>query len=164
MFASNCASDDSKIGTGKTTTARRMGELLYPMGVLATPEVIECSVTDLVGEIIGHTGPKVIELFDRALGKVLFTDETYRLCEKNQFCKDAIGEILGALMSPRFQEKIFIILAGYGQEMDLLLASNPGLRSGVMTFDSLTGEQSAQLLIEILDNKRYPRYFGDWDA
>ncbi|KAJ5720806.1 P-loop containing nucleoside triphosphate hydrolase protein [Penicillium malachiteum] len=147
-------------GTGKTTTARRMGEIFYRMGLLATSEVIECSVTDMIGEYVGSTGPKVLEVFDRGLGKVLFIDEAYRLFpgpdQKGSFASEAIGEIVGALTSPRFQNNMVVILAGYGPGMDSLIASNPGLRSRfkqVMTFDSLSGEQCAQLLVQVLNKQ-----------
>ncbi|PLB51411.1 P-loop containing nucleoside triphosphate hydrolase protein, partial [Aspergillus steynii IBT 23096] len=141
-------------GTGKTTTARRMGQIFYHMGLLATAEVVESSVTDLIGQYVGQTGPKVLDLFDKALGKVLFIDEAYRLLEGSRsFSQDAVGEIVGALTNPRFQQNIVIILAGYSKQMDSLIASNPGLRSRfkrVMTFDSLTGVQCAQLLVQNL--------------
>ncbi|KAJ5627405.1 P-loop containing nucleoside triphosphate hydrolase protein [Penicillium herquei] len=147
-------------GTGKTTTARRMGEIFYRMGLLATSEVIECSVTDMIGEYVGSTGPKVLEVFDRGLGKVLFIDEAYRLFpgpdQRGSFASEAIGEIVGALTSPRFQNNMVVILAGYGPGMDSLIASNPGLRSRfkqIMTFDSLSGEQCAQLLVQVLNKQ-----------
>ncbi|KAJ6008136.1 P-loop containing nucleoside triphosphate hydrolase protein [Penicillium herquei] len=147
-------------GTGKTTTARRMGEIFYRMGLLATSEVIECSVTDMIGEYVGSTGPKVLEVFERGLGKVLFIDEAYRLFpgpdQRGSFASEAIGEIVGALTSPRFQNNMVVILAGYGPGMDSLIASNPGLRSRfkqVMTFDSLSGEQCAQLLVQVLNKQ-----------
>ncbi|KAJ5565501.1 P-loop containing nucleoside triphosphate hydrolase protein [Penicillium frequentans] len=144
-------------GTGKTTTARKIGHLFYHMGLLSSAEVIEASVTDLIGEYVGQTGPKVLELFDKALGKTLFIDEAYRLAKagrsSHNFAEEAIGEIVGALTSPRYQQKIVIVLAGYNKEMNDLLSTNPGLRSRfrrVMTFESMSGVQCAQLLINLL--------------
>jgi AAA+ superfamily predicted ATPase len=67
------------IGTGKTSTARKMGQIYYDMSLLSTNEVVVASATDLVGQYLGQTGPKVQELLERGLGKVLFIDETYRL-------------------------------------------------------------------------------------
>ena len=132
------------IGTGKTTTARRMGNILYDMGVLASPVVVASSVTDLIDEYVGRTGPKVLDLFEKALGKVLFVDEAYRLHEQadrySSFAQDAVGEVVGALTSPRFRQKMVIIPAGDTEEMDTLPASNPGLLSRfkhVMTFPAL---------------------------
>lgn len=131
-----------------------MGQIFYHMGLLATAEVVESSVTDLIGQDVGQIGPKGLDLFEKALGKVLFIDEAYQLLEgSSHFSKDAVGEIVGALTNPQFQQNIVIILAGYSREMDSLIASNPGLRSRfkrVMTFDGLTGVQCAQLLVQNL--------------
>lgn len=68
-------------GTGKTTTARKFGQVYYDLGFLSNVEVVECSATDLVGQYIGHTGPKTVKQLERGLGKVLFIDEAYRLGE-----------------------------------------------------------------------------------
>lgn len=106
-----------------------MGELFYHMDLLATPEVIECSATDLVGEYLGHNGPKILAIFDRAVGKVLFIDEAHRLVKRDPFSKEAATDIVGAMSNPLFEQKMFIILAGYGQQMDTLLALNQDLRS-----------------------------------
>ncbi|RAQ60009.1 hypothetical protein AFCA_011086 [Aspergillus flavus] len=147
-------------GTGKTTTARKMGQLFYNMGLLASDEVVECSVSDLIGEYVGHTGPKVLRLFTRAVGKVLFVDEAYRLhwgsASSHSFSPEALAEIVGALTSPRFQQKMVIILAGYSQGMDRLIESNPGLQSRfqrTMTFQSLDTQQCAQLLMQLMQKQ-----------
>ncbi|KAJ5827330.1 P-loop containing nucleoside triphosphate hydrolase protein [Penicillium robsamsonii] len=147
-------------GTGKTTTARKMGQVFYSMGLLASAEVIECSVSNLIGEYIGHTGPKILNLFNKALGKVLFVDEAYRLYDRagsgGSFSADAVAEIIGALTSPRFQQKMVIILAGYSEGMDRLLDSNPGLRSRftrTMTFPSLDATRCIQLLLQLMQNQ-----------
>ncbi|KAF8531244.1 P-loop containing nucleoside triphosphate hydrolase protein [Gautieria morchelliformis] len=115
-------------GTGKTTTARKMGQVYYDMGFLSSGEVIECSASELVGEYVGQTGPKTQRVFEKALGRVLFIDEAYRLGE-GQFAKEAIDEIVGLMTSERFASKIVVILAGYDKEMNELLAVNTGLSS-----------------------------------
>ncbi|KAJ7707709.1 P-loop containing nucleoside triphosphate hydrolase protein [Mycena rosella] len=115
-------------GTGKTTIARKMGQVYYDMGFLSTNEVIECSASDLVGQYIGHTGPKTKQLFEKALGKVLFVDEAYRLGE-GRFAQEAIDELVGILTQPRFQSKVVVILAGYDQDMNRLMSVNTGLSS-----------------------------------
>ena len=87
------------IGTGKTTTARKMGQVYYSMGFLSSTEVVECAASDLGdlgGEYVGQTGPKKKKLFDSALGKVLFIDEAYRPSE-GHFAKEAIHELVGIL-------------------------------------------------------------------
>ena len=85
----------SFIGTGKTTIARKMGKVYYDMGLLNSNEIVECSASDLVGQYVGHTGPKTKKLLEKALGKVLFVDEAYRsnyyLNEKLMYLSNSIG-------------------------------------------------------------------------
>ena len=115
-------------GTGKTTTARKMGQIFYDMGFLSTPDVHECSATDMVAGFVGQTGQKTVKLIEKALGKVLFVDEAYRLGE-GHFATEAINELVDSLTKPKFMGKIVVILAGYGHDMDKLLAVNQGLSS-----------------------------------
>ncbi|KAL4256309.1 CbxX/CfxQ family protein [Pleurotus pulmonarius] len=115
-------------GTGKTTVARKMGQVYYDMGFLSSTEVVECSASDLVGEYVGQTGPKTKKLFEKALGRVLFIDEAYRLGE-GHFAQEAMDELVGILTQERYMGKIVVILAGYDAEMDRLLGVNPGLAS-----------------------------------
>jgi SpoVK/Ycf46/Vps4 family AAA+-type ATPase len=116
-------------GTGKTSTARKVGRLYYDMGLLSTDEVVTCSVTDLVGEHVGQTGPKVLNTLETGLGKVLFVDEAYRLDSTSIFHTEAVEELVDAMTQPRYSKNMVIILAGYTTEMDNLLGINPGLRS-----------------------------------
>ena len=106
-----------------------MGQVFYDMGFLSTKEVVECSATDLVGSYVGHTGPKTVALLEKALGKVLFIDEAYRLGENSQFTKEAINELVDSLTKEKFLGKIIVVLAGYEFNMNDLLAVNPGLSS-----------------------------------
>ncbi|KAF7312269.1 hypothetical protein MIND_00239900 [Mycena indigotica] len=115
-------------GTGKTTVARKMGQVYYDMGFLSSPEVVECGASDLVGQYIGHTGPKTTKLLDKALGRVLFVDEAYRLGE-GQFAKEAIDELVGLLTQTKYHGKLVVILAGYTDDMHRLLSVNSGLAS-----------------------------------
>jgi len=105
-----------------------MGSVYYDMGILASSEVIECSASDLVGQYIGHTGPKTKKLFEKALGRVLFIDEAYRLGE-GHFAQEAMDELVGILTHERFRGKLIVILAGYDQEINKLLQVNTGLSS-----------------------------------
>ncbi|UPL02680.1 hypothetical protein LCI18_013614 [Fusarium solani-melongenae] len=117
-------------GTGKTTAARKMGKVYYDMGFLASTEVIECSATDLIGEYIGHTGPKVQQLLEKALGRILFIDEAYRLAaERNSFAKEAVDELVDSVTKQKYQGKLIIILAGYVEDINALLNINPGMTS-----------------------------------
>ncbi|KAL5421066.1 hypothetical protein PMIN04_005913 [Paraphaeosphaeria minitans] len=115
-------------GTGKTTAAQKMGKVFYDMGFLAHAKVEECSATDLIGSYIGHTGPKVQKQLEKALGKVLLIDEAYRLAE-GQFAVEAMDELVDCLTKPKFAGKLITILAGYDQDIDRLMSSNPGLTS-----------------------------------
>src|SRR5215471_16271818 len=96
------------LGTGKTTTARKMGQVYFDMGFLSSTEVIECSVSDLVGQYVGQTGPKTRQVFEKALGRVLFIDEAYRLSE-GHFAKEAIDELVGTLTQEKFKSKVVVI-------------------------------------------------------
>ncbi|KIX03284.1 uncharacterized protein Z518_06836 [Rhinocladiella mackenziei CBS 650.93] len=134
-------------GTGKTSTARRMGKIFYDMGFLANAEVIECSATDLVGQYVGQTGPKTQGLLEKALGKVLFIDEAYRLAE-GQFAKEAMDELVDTMTKPKFAQKLIIILAGYDENINRLISINPGLTSRfpeTVCFKNLSAEQCLEL-------------------
>ncbi|OJD15900.1 hypothetical protein AJ78_03879 [Emergomyces pasteurianus Ep9510] len=115
-------------GTGKTTTARKMGKVFYDMGMLSSSEVIECSATDLIGQYVGQTGPKTQKLLEKALGKVLFIDEAYRLGD-GHFATEAMDEIVDSLTKTKYAGKIVVILAGYDTDMNQLLSVNQGLSS-----------------------------------
>ncbi|KAF3761456.1 P-loop containing nucleoside triphosphate hydrolase protein [Cryphonectria parasitica EP155] len=139
-------------GTGKTTTAKKMGKVFYDMGFLSTAEVIECSATDLIGEYIGQTGPKVQQQLDKALGKVLFIDEAYRLAE-GHFAKEAMDELVDATTKDKYAKRLLIILAGYENDINKLMMTNPGLTSRfpeVINFRSLTPEECVELLTQDL--------------
>ncbi|KND89373.1 Uncharacterized protein TOPH_06010 [Tolypocladium ophioglossoides CBS 100239] len=142
-------------GTGKTSTARKLGQIFYDMGFLSTAEVVDVSVTQLVGEFCGQTGPKTLRLLESALGKVLFIDEAYRLAtqynggSKGSFADEAIGELVDAVSRPKFARKLVIVLAGYEEEMERLIRSNQGLRSRFATefvFRPMVAEQCLQQL------------------
>ncbi|KAI0444722.1 P-loop containing nucleoside triphosphate hydrolase protein [Xylaria telfairii] len=136
-------------GTGKTTTAKNMGTILYSLGLLASNEVDVVSATELVGEYIGQTGPKVRRQFEASLGKVLFIDEAYRLDNGTAFGKDAINEIVTLLTEDKFKNHLFVIFAGYEKHIKRLLNQNPGLASRVpkqLHFPSFTAEAAIELL------------------
>ncbi|KAF5345153.1 hypothetical protein D9758_009721 [Tetrapyrgos nigripes] len=115
-------------GTGKTITARKMGQVYCDMGFLGRPDVEECSASDLIGAYVGQTGPKVVQMFDKALGQVLFIDEAYRLRE-GPFAQEAIDEIVGLMTQDKYLGKIVVILAGYDEDINQLLQVNRGLSS-----------------------------------
>ncbi|KAH7096945.1 P-loop containing nucleoside triphosphate hydrolase protein [Auriculariales sp. MPI-PUGE-AT-0066] len=135
-------------GTGKTTTARKMGQVFCDMGMLSSGDVVESSASDLVGQYVGHTGPKTKKLFEKALGKVLFIDEAYRLGE-GRFAQEAIDEMVALLTHETFAGKIVVILAGYTKDIDRLMTVNSGLSSRFpeeITFDNIAPEKCIDIL------------------
>ncbi|KAF5247275.1 hypothetical protein FANTH_6532 [Fusarium anthophilum] len=136
-------------GTGKTTAARKMGQVYYDLGFLASTEVIEVSATELIGQYVGHTGPKVQQLLDKALGRVLFIDEAYRLASESSFAREAVDELVDCVTKPKYHGKLIIILAGYVQDINTLLGINPGMSSRFpesIDFDPLTPASCIQLM------------------
>lgn len=135
-------------GTGKTTTAKKMGKVFYDMGFLSTAEVFECSATDLIGQYVGQTGPKVQKLLDKALGRVLFVDEAYRLAD-GHFAKEAMDELVDSATKDKYAKRLIIILAGYENDINRLMSMNPGLTSRfpeVINFQSLSPAECVDLL------------------
>ncbi|EKD17579.1 NFX1-type zinc finger-containing protein 1 [Drepanopeziza brunnea f. sp. 'multigermtubi' MB_m1] len=135
-------------GTGKTTTARKIGQVYYDLGFLTQVEVVECSASNLIGQYVGQTGPKVIAQMERGLGKVLFVDEAYRLGE-GLFAQEAVNELVDNMTKPKFKGKLVIILAGYNDDMDKLLRVNEGLSSRFadeIIFRPLNAENSLHIL------------------
>lgn len=135
-----------------------MGKVYYDMGFLATAEVVECSVKDMVGSHVGHTAPKTQKLIESALGKVLFIDEAYRLGSgAGGFAKEAADELVDCITKPRFLNKVVIILAGYDHEINAMLDINPGLSSRFsesINFKTLSGSDCFQLLRTQLEKKK----------
>jgi SpoVK/Ycf46/Vps4 family AAA+-type ATPase len=127
-----------------------MGQVYYDMGFLSSPEVIECSASDLVGQYVGHTGPKTRKLFERALGKVLFVDEAYRLGSQGRFAQEAVDELVGLLTHEDFNGKIVVVLAGYDTDMDQLMTVNTGLASR-FTEEIVFGNFSPERCLDILE-------------
>ena len=119
-------------GTGKTTVALRMAELLHRLGYLESPNLIHAMRDDLVGEYIGQTAPKTKRVLDRAMGGVLFIDEAYylyRVTDSKDYGQEAIDILLQVMENDR--DKLVVILAGYKDKMEVFFESNPGMRSRV---------------------------------
>lgn len=118
-------------GTGKTTVAKMMGAIYKHMGLLSKGHVHEVDRSDIVGEYIGQTAPKVKKAITRARGGVLFIDEAYALARTNDDSKDFGREAIEILVKEMSTQKgdLAIIVAGYPKEMDHFINSNPGLKS-----------------------------------
>ena len=115
-------------GTGKTSIARKMGEVLQSMEILPTSKVIEASRATLVGKYMGETPKIVNNMCDKAMGGILFIDEAYTLSDQNdQYGKEAIDTLMKRMEDDR--GKFVVIAAGYKDEMDTFLDMNPGLAS-----------------------------------
>lgn len=131
-----------------------MGKVFYDMGFLSTDEVVECSASDLIGQYVGHTGPKTRACLDKAFGKVLFIDEAYHLIEGN-FAMQAVNEITNRLTNPRYAKKMVVILTGYSQDMNSLMTARPtlsGLFPEEIIFENIKPEACLALLSRELEN------------
>jgi SpoVK/Ycf46/Vps4 family AAA+-type ATPase len=123
-------------GTGKTTVARILGRVFAALGLLVRPGVVEAHRADLVGEHLGSTAIKTSRLIDTALGGVLFIDEAYALHNDAYAGGDAFGSEAIATLLKRAEDdrdRLVVVLAGYTNDMDRLLRSNPGLASRFST-------------------------------
>ncbi len=118
-------------GTGKTTVARMLGSIYKYIGLLSSGHVHEVSRVDLVGEYIGQTAPKVKDAIEKAKGGVLFIDEAYSLARSNEDSKDFGREVIELLIKEMSHPNcdFMVVVAGYPQEMDTFIQSNPGLAS-----------------------------------
>jgi probable Rubsico expression protein CbbX len=119
-------------GTGKTTVALRMAELLHRLGFLESGHLVHAMRDDLVGEYIGQTAPKTKKVLERARGGVLFIDEAYylyRAADSKDFGQEAIDILLQVMENER--DQLVVILAGYADRMDNFFDSNPGMNSRI---------------------------------
>ncbi len=117
-------------GTGKTTVARKLGKIYKKLGLLSKGHVHEVDRADLVAEFIGQTAPKTKAAIKKAKGGILFIDEAYSLARKDDDAKDFGKEAIEILLKEMTDEKdLAVIAAGYPDEMDNFLTSNPGLKS-----------------------------------
>ena len=119
-------------GTGKTTVALRMAEILHGLGYVRKGHLVAVTRDDLVGQYIGHTAPKTREVLKRAMGGVLFIDEAYYLYRpenERDYGQEAIEILLQVMENQR--EDLVVIFAGYKDRMDTFFRSNPGMSSRV---------------------------------
>lgn len=145
-------------GTGKTTVARIVGHVLYEKGVIAEDKLIETSRADLVAGYVGQTAEKTRKVLESALGGILFVDEAYTLASggQNDFGKEAIDEILKFMEDHR--SNIMIIFAGYTNDMEKFLETNPGLRSRIpnkFDFEDYTVDEMVQIGLFTLKKQQY---------
>jgi probable Rubsico expression protein CbbX len=136
-------------GTGKTTVALRMAEMLHALGYIRRPKVHTVTRDDLVGQFIGHTAPKTKEAVGRAAGGVLFIDEAYYLYRPENE-RDYGQEVIEILLQEMENERssLVVIFAGYPDRMETFFSANPGLSSRVphhIAFDDYTHGELMQI-------------------
>ena len=119
-------------GTGKTTVALQMADLLRRLGYLESGHLVHAMRDDLVGEYIGHTAPKTKRVLERAMGGVLFIDEAYylyRATDSKDYGQECVDILLQVMENDR--DKLVVILAGYKDRMDEFFECNPGMSSRI---------------------------------
>jgi probable Rubsico expression protein CbbX len=149
-------------GTGKTTVAMRMAELLFSLGYLKKGHLVAVTRDDLVGQYIGHTAPKTKEVLKRAMGGVLFIDEAYYLYRpenERDYGQETIEILLLVMENQR--DDLVVIVAGYKDRMDKFFESNPGMNSRIahhVDFPDYSIEELDQIARLILKDQSY--YFS----
>ena len=119
-------------GTGKTTVALKIANLLFRLGYVRKGHLVSVTRDDLVGQYIGHTAPKTKEVLKKAMGGVLFIDEAYYLYRpenERDYGQEAIEILLQVMENNR--DDLVVVLAGYKDKMDKFFESNPGFRSRI---------------------------------
>ena len=134
-------------GTGKTTVAMRMAQLLHRLGYVRKGHLVAVTRDDLVGQYIGHTAPKTKEILKKAMGGVLFIDETYYLSRpenERDYGQESIEILLQVMENHR--DDLVVILAGYKDRMDTFFQSNPGMSSRIAHHLDFPDYSQAELL------------------
>jgi probable Rubsico expression protein CbbX len=146
-------------GTGKTTVAMRMAEILHRLGYVRKGHLVAVTRDDLVGQYIGHTAPKTKEVLKRSMGGVLFIDEAYYLYRpenERDYGQESIEILLQVMENQR--EDLVVILAGYKDKMDRFFQSNPGMSSRIahhLDFPDYAAEELMAIAQLMLDKEQY---------
>jgi probable Rubsico expression protein CbbX len=154
-------------GTGKTTVAKRMAEVLHRLHYIRRDHVVTVSRDDLVGQYIGHTAPKTKEVLKKAMGGVLFIDEAYYLYRpenERDYGQEAIEILLQVMEDNR--DDLVVILAGYSDRMDTFFRSNPGMASRIahhIDFPDYTADELLAIARLMATNMHY-RFDADSEA
>jgi probable Rubsico expression protein CbbX len=146
-------------GTGKTTVAMRMAQILHELGYVRSGHLVAVTRDDLVGQYIGHTAPKTKEVLKKAMGGVLFIDEAYYLYRpenERDYGQEAIEILLQVMENQR--DDLVVILAGYKDRMDTFFMSNPGMNSRIahhIDFPDYQEDELAQIAQHMLHEHNY---------
>jgi probable Rubsico expression protein CbbX len=149
-------------GTGKTTVALRMAQILFRLGYVRKGHLVAVTRDDLVGQYIGHTAPKTREVLKRAMGGVLFIDEAYYLYRpenERDYGQEAIEILLQVMENQR--DDLVVILAGYKDRMDTFFRSNPGMSSRIahhLDFPDYPPADLLRIADKLLEQQNY--HFG----
>lgn len=151
-------------GTGKTTVALRMAEILHRLGYVREGHLVAVTRDDLVGQYIGHTAPKTKEVVKKAMGGVLFVDEAYYLYKpenERDYGQESIEILLQVMENNR--DDLVVVLAGYRDKMERFFESNPGMRSRIahhLDFPDYSAEELLVIAKLMLANLNY-RFSGE---
>ena len=146
-------------GTGKTTVAMRMADILHRLGYIERNHVVAVTRDDLVGQYVGHTAPKTKEVLKRAYGGVLFIDEAYYLYRpenERDYGVEAIEILLQVMENER--DRLVVVLAGYKDRMDEFFRLNPGMSSRVahhIDFPDYTSDELLEIGRLMLSDAKY---------
>ena len=148
-------------GTGKTTVARIVGQMLKERGILSKGYFFEHTGGDFLGMYVGHTAPKTLALCRDAYGSVLFIDEAYTLADASYsngdgYAKEAIDTLIAQMENHR--DDLVVIMAGYPKEMDRLMALNPGLAGRIpyeLQFPNYTREELHRIFLKMVSGDRF---------
>src|SRR5574344_1417644 len=145
-------------GTGKTTIARTVANMFRNIGILKTNKVIEVDREQLVGKYVGHTAAQTKEKVEQALDGVLFIDEAYTLSKggENDFGREAIDTLVKLMED--YRDRLVVILAGYSDEMENFLETNPGLRSrfpNIIEFPNYSTDELIEIALQFCDKNGY---------
>ena len=146
-------------GTGKTTVALRMAEILHRLGYLERGHLVAVTRDDLVGQYVGHTAPKTKDVVKNAVGGVLFIDEAYYL-HRTENERDYGPEAIEVLLQTMEKERgnLAVVLAGYKERMDPFFRANPGLSSRIahhIDFPDYTIEELMKIAMLMLERQMY---------
>ena len=145
-------------GTGKTTVARMLANILHVLGVIPTNKLVEVDRSGLVAAYAGQTALKTRKVIESAIGGVLFIDEAYAICrnDNDEYGYEALDTLTKCLED--YREDLVVIVAGYKDEMQDFLNANPGLSSRfktIISFDDYTNEELLDIFLSLLKDNDY---------